>query len=363
VSKTTAVVCVTLLMVVAHGRPAHAQEVCNVGPIAIDVAGTSRVDAGWLSRNYWETKGWVTIPPGSCSTLDELRVTTFVRRGGFEVTGPYLQVHLTFAFTDAHGVWGPALFPCCRGAMGKSDVKLCVGGKGRTFKDDVTDSDATAGCQAYVAQASFSWFPLTSDSDVRLTVPADATAKPFGQGSNAPNPSSTPTASSDYSTALKVAAGIGALAVLGAIIERAADRSNCNTPIPKPFEPGTLNGRIAGIPVVRRTCLQADWWYIGETRTSSLGENWNMDDASLANILDPPIQVDWTASPATRATVVRNLNAMQEVIGPKRQFYVDTNGKLSYTAATGTRKASSIWSRSISTCRECTSTPAPACAP
>jgi len=162
-------------------------------------------------------------------------------------------------------------------------------------------------------------------------------AIPINGASRAPGPGSSASSSAGGSTALSAAAGLAGAVIVGAVIEQFVESSRCNTPVPKPFEKGTLTATILGAPLVRRTCKQADWYTLyKDGHTSTVGERFAISDRSVGSILDPPQQVDDanTRTPdSAQAPEVRSLiNTLDRILGSRGRTTVTTYGKFVYKA-------------------------------
>jgi hypothetical protein len=124
---------------------------------------------------------------------------------------------------------------------------------------------------------------------------------------------------------MKVAAGVVGAVIIGSIIKEMMDQGRCNT-VPKRFETGTLNAEILGVPVVRRTCEQADWFYGGTS--AAVRHTFAVRNGSVGSLLDPPRQMDFRAAAAE--SMWRALEILEEILGSPRGIDVTEYGKLRY---------------------------------
>jgi hypothetical protein len=92
-------------------------------------------------------------------------------------------------------------------------------------------------------------FQFEMDDDSRAVAAGPSNGKHVAQpNSSKDDPQSNH--SDNDNTALSAAAGLAGAVIVGAIIEQFIESSRCNTPVPKPFEKGTLNAAILRAPVV-----------------------------------------------------------------------------------------------------------------
>jgi hypothetical protein len=170
---------------------------------------------------------------------------------------------------------------------------------------------------------------------INVSLTARDRAIPLGPGSGPAPHASSQAPKSDGGAALRQAAGIGlGVLIVGLIINKISEESKCNTPIPKPFERGTLNAESLRAPVVRRTCESADWYLSGVRgrETMTLQRFLGTDSRSVGSVLDPPQQVDraGTADSAADPEVRRIIAVLDNLLGSRGGTNVTNYGKFRY---------------------------------
>lgn len=313
--------------------------VCNKGDLSFSVAIVSKLP-GTLSDD-WSVYGWKPIKPNQCAQVYYQRAW----ESGFTIHHP--AIHVAFAFTDSTGAWGPVKLAFPR----ESTYQFC--GTREEFRYNHQPASSCVGSQFWIpASVDYDPAPRFSTNvwgaSEALTLNVAMTAKDRvsvvvqgGSGGASASSNSWNTEPSKHpgndNTALMAAAGLAGAVLVGAVIEQFIESAKCNTPVPKPFEKGTLNADIMRDPVVRRTCKTADWYdQFADGRTVTVAERFGISNQSVGSILDPPQQVDNknTRTPdSAQAPEVRSIiNSLDRILGSRGRTTVTTYGKFRYKA-------------------------------
>ena len=327
----------------AGARELYHAEVCNEGRITADVA-VAYKDFGFTDE-FWMITYWYRVEPGKCKLVFQ---HFYAPQSMFNFQS--FPLYLAFAFTDSTGVWGAAKVNPARDTAA-SRLHLCVGRKNYEYR--VNGKNPQAKCpKGLLIPAAIVWEPTRGvyarefggyPPPKRFTVVLGPNDRAIALGPQASpsgaaqGPDTSAVRAGDDHTALKVAAGIGTIVVLGAIINEIIDQSKCNSPIPKPFERGTLNAEVLRKPVVRRTCQQADWFVRDRQGDSyTLKSFIDSNDRSVGSVLDPPQQVDAAAGKADVAAdpeVKRIVAALDGLLGSRGGTNMTNYGKFRYKPA------------------------------
>jgi hypothetical protein len=329
-------------------------KLCNEGKIEVRYATAIRSGNSFFGYS-WDLVGWYPILPGKCDDA---------YHGSDK--DPDEPIYIAMAFKDSTGVWGAPTFPKpgeLRGHEGMDgiadiDTKLCVAED--YFKYHLNGNinlpcqsgyfpikaalylePMTRQCHQYPGQPMYCSgalynFTFEMDDDSRAVAAGPSNGKRVAQPNSSKEDLQSNHSDND-NTALSAAAGLAGAVIVGAIIKEFIDSSRCNTPVPKPFEKGTLNAAINREPVVRRTCKGANWYMrYKDGRTSTVGERIAISDRSVGSVLDPPQQVDdnntRTPDSAQALEVQSIINTIDRILGSRGRTTVTTYGKFRYKA-------------------------------
>lgn len=310
----------------AQDWESYGLKVCNKGDLRFSVAIVSKVP-GTLSDD-WSVYGWIPIKPKQCEQVYHQRAW----ESGFTIHHPV--IHVAFAFTDSTGAWGPVTLAFPR----ESTYRFC--GTREEFRYNHQPAVSCIGSQF--------WIPASVDYDPAPRYSVDSWGAPEAftlnvamtakdrvsvvvQEGSGVGPSSGPSkGSSDSSsvTAKEVLDGLAAAANLGGLIARELD-----TP-PKPFDPGTLNAKLLGNRIVRRSSNGADWYYEKGSRVNPVYE---LKGKTRSYLLDAPTQ-----HAATDPEVAAAQQALQRALGSfpwTRESMILPEGRLFYGYYAGKNNA------------------------
>ena len=296
------------LLLLVFVRPAAASELtlCNDGAFEIWAAEATWKNDGFLflGRN-WYVSGWYTL------SKDECRVF-------YDGTARF---YVAFSFTDAGGHWGAAVFePGNDDDWRAAKHELCVA-RGE-FEYKLGDEDTGECPDGYFEMpGTLVYEPGDANDTITLTLRKDDLAWPIGlDDARSAGTRAQPESGGLQTVAEVIGAGIGIAAAV--VIANAIDNAG---KAPQPFADGTVNARLFGVQIVRRTDGDGEWFNADGKPVAPVFE---LRGATSSALLDAPTQRP--ADDAEVAAAVAQLNRGLAGIANNRGARVTSEGRLQY---------------------------------
>jgi uncharacterized membrane protein len=260
------------LALLALARSAAADlTICNDGAFDLYAAEGEWKGEGLLGlTRRWTVSGWYELERNECTIV---------------YTGDLHRFYMAFAFTDSQGRWGSAEFEAERGSRWSyAENELCVR-RGEVFEYRLEDEDP-AGCpDGYFTLPGTLVFEPDGDTRFRTTLSLDRDDPAGPTGFDLDDFRGEPQ-TQERGTTLETAAKVVG-AVVGIIVAIGAASDAERAAAPQPLASGTLNAKLFGHTLVRRTNGNA-LWYTADGNLLQPG--YALDRATSSPVLDAPTQ-------------------------------------------------------------------------